>query len=343
MILRLISHEAISGGLMKRLAALGIVAVLGWEGLAFAQARDINKVLADARAALGGEKKLAALKTFDATGQSTRVVGETSSQPADMEMAFELPDKFMKQDVVAMMMNMVITRTSGFNGDTPIDIIDQPPSAAGGIVIRMGGPGSAPPGTTPTPEQREAEQKARLLASRQEFARITLGILASSQEVYPLTFSYGGLAESPDGTADIVDVKGEGGFAVRLFIDTKTHLPLMLSWMAKEPLVISRQVGGPGGGVTIARGGGQAQAAQPPRTPEELAKMKQEAADQAKAAEAKLRVVEYRLYYGDYRKVDGVMVPFSLQRSIDGKPVEQVTFDKVKINQAIDPKKFEAR
>ncbi len=69
--------------------------------------------------------------------------------------------------------------------------------------------------------------------------------------------------------------------------------------------------------------------------------MMKQAQEDAKAAQAKLRSVEYRLYYGDYREVDGLKVPFRLQRSIDGKPAEEVTLEKVKINGKIDPKKFD--
>ncbi len=71
--------------------------------------------------------------------------------------------------------------------------------------------------------------------------------------------------------------------------------------------------------------------------------MMQAAQDDLKEAQAKLRTVEYRLYYGDYRDVDGVKLPFHLQWSIDGKPSEEVTLEKVKVNGKIDPKKFSER
>ncbi len=307
------------------------------------QAQDVNKVLADARAALGGEKKLSSLKTLTATGQSVSVRDNKSSAPTDVEMALEMPDKFMKKDVMMVVNTSAITRTSGFNGDQPINIIDQPPSMPGQFVLRVGGPGG-PGGGPATPEQ-EAENRKRMLSnSRQELARLSLGFLLASLPVYPLEFSYSGQAESPDGKADVIDVKGEGGFAVKLFIDSQSHLPLMLSWMAKEPLVITRTAGGPGGpgGSTPPSGAGVAQFSThgQPTTPEERAKMVKQMQDQAKEAEAKLRIVEYRLFYGDYREVDGIKVPFKLQRSIDGKPVEEVTFEKVKINGKVDASKF---
>jgi hypothetical protein len=338
---------------MKRLLCL-VVAVAAAQALVSGQAGDVNKILADARAALGGERKLAGLKTFAASGQSTRVSGETSSAPTDVEVAIELPDKYMRKDVVAQMMNMTITRTSGFNGEAPISIIDQPPAMGGTMIVRMG-PGGPPPGVAPTPEQEAKAKQQQLLSARQDFVRFTLAVLLASPAVYPLEFKSGGQAESPDGKADIVEVTGEGGFAARLFIDAQTHLPLMLSWMAKEPLVM-RTVAGPGGasttfgaaGAAPPAGGGSSTvvrregvAGAPPSTPEEREKMMAQLEQQRKEAEAKARTVEYRLYYGDYRGVDGIQVPFRIQRAIDGKPVEETTLDKVKINGKIDAKKFD--
>ena len=338
---------------MKRSAMFVIVAVLAAGGLvAGQQAGDVNKILAGARAALGGEKKLTAVKTFAATGQMTQVQGGTSSAPADAEVAFELPDKYMKKDVAAMMAPIVITRTSGFNGNAIIDIVDQPPPMPGRMIVFRAGPGGAGPGETLTPEQQEEQRARMLLQNKQDFARLTLGTLMSSLAVYPLQFAYGGQAESPDGKADIVDVTGEGGFAVRLFIDAATHLPLMLSWMDKEPMRITSMVtrGGPGepghatagAGNVIVSGGAQAAGAggHQALTPEERERLMKQAEEQRKAAEAKRRTVEYRLYYGDYRDVDGIKVPFKLQRSIDGKPTEELAFEKVKINAKIDPGKF---
>ncbi len=316
--------------------------------LARPQSTDVDRVIASARSALGGEKRLAALKTFAATGQAVRVVNGASMAPGDTEIAFELPDKFMKKEVLAVMgAGAAITRTSGFNGDAVINVVDQPPSMGGNIQIRFGpGPG---PGETATPQQQEEQRQRLLLASRQDFARLALGVLATSVSTYPMQFSYGGQAESPDGKADIVDIKGQGDFAARLFIDSTTHLPLMLSWMAKEPIMITNTMSR-GGPATQAAGGGKVVAGAPPMshastplTPEERDKMMKQVEEQRKDAEAKARVVEYRLYYGDYREVDGVKVPFRLQRSIDGKPAEEITLEKVKINGKIDPKKFETK
>jgi hypothetical protein len=65
---------------------------------------------------------------------------------------------------------------------------------------------------------------------KQDFVRLALGMFAASFASYPVTFSLGGVAEAPQGSADIVDVKGQGTFALRLFVDRQTHLPIMVSW-----------------------------------------------------------------------------------------------------------------
>jgi hypothetical protein len=333
--------------MLKRSASAALAMVVTAGLWASAQSADVNRVLADARTALGGDKTLGAVKTVTLSGQSFRTSPAGTTTESDIELAIDLPDKFMRREAVVNMGNMSIYRMSGFNGDGVINEMDTPPQLSGGggnvVMFRMAGPGGTvtmPGSPPPTPEQQEAARKAFLLASKQDFARLTLGMFAASFPAYPLTMTYAGQAESPDGKADVIDVKGEGDFAARLFIDTRTHLPLMLSWMAKEPLQIMRQVGGPGGSRTIVAGGAAVQAPPGKLSPEEQEKLTAQLAAQAKEADAKRRVVEYRLFYTDYRPVDGASLPFRLQRSIDGKPVEEITFDKGKVNGKIDAKKF---
>ena len=62
-------------------------------------------------------------------------------------------------------------------------------------------------------------------------------MFATSFSAYPLSFGHAGQAEAPEGKADVLDVKGAGNFTARLFIDSKTHLPLMLSWTTPPNLV----------------------------------------------------------------------------------------------------------
>ncbi len=289
---------------------LTLVSAVAAQAILAAQGGDADKILAAARQTLGGDKKLEAVKSLAIEGRAMRIRPDGTSTESDFEVAIELPDKFMRREVVVNMGNMSIYRNSGFNGDGVINEIDAPPQLAGGggnvVMFRSAGPGGATTtfssgpggaamsGTPPTPEQQEAARKAALVSAKQDFARMALGMFAKSPAAYPLAMSSAGQAESPDGKADVIEVKGEGDFTARLFVDATTHLPLMLSWMAKEPLTMSRSTtSGPGGATTMMIGGGggavtttgAAPAGQAPRgnmTPEERDKLMKQAEEQRK-------------------------------------------------------------
>ncbi len=326
---------------MKRIFNFIVIAGLASQALVVGQGSDANKVLSMVREALGGDKKLASVKTITATGTSTRVNGETSSAPTDYELAMELPDKFVKKEVIATIGSNAIGRTTGFNGDG----VDQRDGHAAGV--RRAGADAiwarrTRDGATPTPEQAEAMRKAALASAHEEFARFTLGMFATSFPAFPLEFSYAGQAESPDGNADVIGITGADDFAAKLFVDGATHLPLMLSWMAKEPLVLKNtnapgRGGASGSGPAVVQFGGGGQSL----TPEQRDQMVKDMQDQMKEADATRRIVEYRVYYGDYQDVSGIKLPFKIQRSIDGKASEELTLEKIKVNPRIDPKKFE--
>jgi len=311
------------------------------EVLVVGQSADVNKVLAGVRAALGGDK-VAAMKTLAIEGRSTRSGPNNTSMANDFEMAFEFPDKYMKKEVVASMNGMTISRRSGFNGEELIDETDAPPlqSTMGGGGTRMMamGPGAMPAGGRLTREQVEERRKASLAANRRDHARLMFGLTGAAPVSFPVEFTYAGQAESPDGKADILELRGKDGFVARFFVDQQSHLPLMLSWMDKEPLQMSMS-GGPG--AAGAGGGGQIQTfTRGSGSPQDVEKLQQELAERMKQAEAARKTVEFRLIYADYKPVNGVQIPTRLQRMIDGFTVEELSLEKIKVNQKIDPGKF---
>lgn len=334
---------------MKQIVTVVAAACLAVQGVASAQGKDARAVLADARAALGGDK-LAAVKTLSAEGRTLRTGPDGNTREMEFEMALELPDKYLMRSVMMAMGNMSIYRNTGFNGGQAIEEIDRPPNLAGGnIVIRIAGPGGTTDPETMTAEQRAEMQRVRLAQNRKDFARMALGMFAAAPAVYPLEFTYAGEAESPDGKADVIDVTGEGDFAARLFVDQTTRLPLMLSWMDKEPISVQMGPGGmaagPGGGGGVALPGGgtfvQRTETGPPPSREDMEKRMKEFEAKRKELEAARRTVEFRVYYADYQPVGGVRLPHRIQRSIDGKPTEEMIFDTLKVNPKIDAKKFQ--
>jgi hypothetical protein len=253
----------------------------------FGQVPDAAAMLAKAREALGGEKKLATITSFVATGQTRQIRGDNLI-PIEFEINVELPDRYSRRDETPAVESGY--STSGFNGD---GLVQLPPLAAPPQMSMPARPGGPPP---PSPEQLAAmlanQRKARVIALKQDFTRLTLGMFAASFPAYPLTFTRVGIAESPQGKADVIEAKGPDNFTARLFINQETHLPVMLTWM-------------------------------PPARPG------------APAAP------ENRLYFADYRDVNGLQWPFRLRRAVGADTIEETTFDRYRLNVKIDPRKFE--
>lgn len=99
----------------RLLAGTGAV-VMAAGAMLFAQATDATKVMADMRKALGGEQKLAAVKSRSATGKSQRSEGETSIR-GDYELMLELPDKYFTTQVMWQTPVGDVAIKVGFNGD----------------------------------------------------------------------------------------------------------------------------------------------------------------------------------------------------------------------------------
>jgi len=53
--------------------------------------------------------------------------------------------------------------------------------------------------------------------------------------------------------------------------------------------------------------------------------------------------VENRLFYADYREVDGLKLPFRLRRAVGADTIEETTIDRIRLNTKVDPRRFEVR
>ena len=286
-------------------------------------------ILADARKALGGAT-LDAVKTVVANGRTKRVRGN-NLQPIEFEMSIELPDKYLRKDEFPA--EEADPTSTGFNGD----VLLQPPASgmptAPPAAARPGGP---PP---PTAAQIEAQQKARTTTAKQDFTRLALGLFAASP-AYPVTFAFAAQAQAPQGMATVLDVKGEPNFALRLYINSETHLPVMVGWQLPPSNVIVTAPGQPPP-TTVAPG---AVVVAGPAAPAATASDDEKKAYQSQVAEIRKKAlstpVEHRIYFADYRDVEGVKLPFRLRRAIGTDTTEETTFDRFRLNTKIDPRKF---
>jgi hypothetical protein len=175
---------------------------------------------------------------------------------------------------------------------------------------------------------------------KQDFVRLALGLFPDSPAAYPLTFAYAAQAEAPQGTADVLDVRGAGNFSLKYFLNSITHLPVMLSWQLPPTSVIVTVPGQPPPN-TVAPGAVVVVGPPPPASSASAEDKARYTADvQALRQKTQAIPVEHRLYFAEYQDVDGIQWPFRLRRAIGPDTTEETTFDRFKINGRIDPKRF---
>ncbi len=334
-----------------------------------------EQVLADARKALGGDK-MAELKTLVASGRTRRVRGN-NLVPIEFEILLELPAKYVRVDEFPA--EDADPTSAGFNGDALIQIpaaagcAGRPPAVrvreragrrgSGRRTSTAGAPppsGATPPAGMPPPGGAAAgmmppgaagarpggrgpaidPRRARLINLKQDYARLALGLFAASS-AYPLTFRGPRWPRRRRARADVLDVKGEDNFTLRYFIHSETRLPIMVTWNTPPTNVIVTAPGQPPPS-TVAPGavvvtGPPAPAKDAPK--EEMDKYPKEVLALREKAQA--TSVEHRLYFADYRDVDGLKLPFRLRRAIGTETTEETTFDRFRVNTKIDQRKFE--
>ena len=262
-------------------------------------ARRAQRVLAAARQALGGEDALAAVHSVSLEGQLRR---RLPGEDGEMEMSGDvrvdslLPDRYLRVDTVSPMPGMPgIPLATGLDGEEAWSGA-LPVASAANVVIRAAPPGDA---------GAQARLKDRVVRESSLFL-VTLLAGASGAD-----YTWVGEAEAPDGRADVLQVTGHGGLDARLFVDQQTHRPLMLTFRDSPPRMMVRREMGPGG---HARPGGSAPpGALPTPTPP----------------------VEAALFLSDWKRVGGVLLPHALNKTLEGKPYEEIVVSRYTVN---DPK-----
>jgi len=260
------------------------------------------ELLAQARAALGGDSKLSKVQGLSCSGTLQRALGDRQIT-GELTLSLQLPDKFLRSDSVSPM------------GDAALVVTDQ--GVNGDKVLRNARTLNTPPGAVmrlPSAPEHGSEAEAQLLRnSRAELARLTVAMLMTAPASMPLEFVYAGEAESPDGKADVIDVKGPNSFGAKLFLDKSSHRPLMLTYRGIAPRMVmqTQRSDAPPAATRVEPG------SMPP--PEQ---------------------VDITMFLDDYRTVDGVLLPHHITRSIDGKSNEEWTFKTVKVNPAFKADTF---
>ena len=327
---------------MKRLMCMTALVAFALPVAAQDKAADVMK---QAREALGGAR-LEQIKALTLEGPFVREMGGRQMS-GTVALTLQLPDHMHRLEDTELMGGMSMERTSVLAGTSSWEDMQNRGGMGGGgmqIVTRMG-----PPGQELNPQQIE---EARLRRMRTEFNRYLLAFVGGSG----LTPTYVAVAEAPEGKADVLEVKNEAGQAVRLFIDQQTHMPLMLQYQEVRPRF--NMMGGPGGPGGMRRGagggpGGAGPGGPPPGAgdPPPGAGQGPPPGDRPSPEEIRRRMEsmpppapsQVSLYLGDYKRVDGVMLPHRLSQAIEGKTVEEWTIEKVRVNPTLKAELFEKK
>ena len=317
----------------------GVLAALVLGSIGSAQTEDAAKgasLLAEARKALGGEDKLAAVKRLQVKGEMRRGQGNLTLE-GDTEVLLEPPDKFRRNESLSLGPGGPgIDRVEVLNGN---DIWDEN-NGGGGRFGRGGGFGGGGGdlggggrggdvggfrrGGGGGQQNGDADQRAQgidperlkelqLRNRRAEVSRLLLALLLTTDS--PVAWI--GTAQSPEGTADVLEVKSSDGTATRLFLDSTTHVPLMMTWN--------------GGGQRGGRGGQGGFRGAPAQEPQAGAAVDAAQGRRGRGAGG-APPATLEMHLSDYKVVNGVKLPHLITRGTNGQTAEEWTIKSYKIN-----------
>lgn len=189
-----------------------------------------NDLLAAARDAIGGSAKLDKVHSLSIWGNDKRGASATV-----MQLNADLPGRFLQERTTMGTGGQVSRTVTGEDGGA---------TAEGGMPGDSGGPALTSFMTECLDDDRywaklrdgsieggaENAMAARQRNFTQAFVLYMLALTLSPPSRYPMTWAYGQRVDSPTGQADGLIGRGSNGFLVHLFLDVKSHLPVMIQY-----------------------------------------------------------------------------------------------------------------
>ena len=263
-----------------------------------------EEVLKLAREALGGEAKLAEVQSLSVSGPFRRA-GDGQQQTGELRVDVLAPDKLKVSETLDLMAGLQLTMIHAVNGAQTW--ADSRTGASNAQVTMMR-----------RDEKGKEDASAQVDRLQSDLMRYLLAFILTPPPGVSVSFSYAGEAEAPDGRADVLDVVGAHGFKARLFIDKKTHRPLMFSY---------RDVVRRAKTVKASAGAG------------DVDKLLKRAQSDNPAAP---RESDVQIHLSDYRAEKGLLLPHALGMTVDGQPYQEWEVKEVKLNpRDLTAQKFE--
>ncbi len=297
------------------------------------------ELLKQARAAIGGEPAISSIQSLSISGKSHRQLQLPDQSAKELNGEFELhmllPDKMMRLE------KMMIGTPDGAERPNISDDKDVKIFKDARVKIIRGG----------DMERGEAEKVMRQ-HEQSEIAHWMLGLLLTPPPAFDATYNYVGEGDVEGIRAEIIEAQSAGGFAMKIYLDKNSHLPLMMSYQGSLPRIPFGQglkIEGPGDGgedIVIVRHRKEGESGQ--ELPRIIVKGKDgetvvQDGDKftlpASAPEFENALIQVR--FSDFRTEGGVMLPHTLTQLVNGKVETVWTVERYDINLPSINEKFQ--
>ena len=278
--------------------------------------------MAAARAALGGEAKIAGVKTFIATGRTRQVRGE-NLVPIEFEIQAELPDKYSRRDEFPAQDAGPVT--AGFAGDALVLIPRPvpPPPRPGHAGAAAGRDGSATARAHDASEAGFRATAARHVRGHDAGVPRHLFVCRPSRSAARQS-----RRDRSEGSREFCRA------AIHRRQRLADHVELAAPAGPRDQAV-------PAGWPPVVRHQAAVPAAQPAPPRQRSASCRWPPRLRTAGLPGAKPAPEQRLFFADYRDVDGLKLPFRIRRAAGSETTEETTFDRYRINAKVDPRRFD--
>jgi hypothetical protein len=268
-----------------------------------------QEVLAQARAAMGNKGALTGVSSLAVGASVRRVVPAVGIElTSDVQLEFLLPDKYRRTENISIGA-MTRTISMGLNG---ADLFYDDGGAAAMTGIDPKAPG-------PVRDQI-------IKGLKEDVFRMVMVLLLAPPSNLACTLTSGGVAEAPDGKADVVDVKGPDKLNLRVFFDTTSHRLLLATYQTES--IDADQL----------KELTQKAIAKAQADPGNAAKVAQEMREETEKMPKKMITIQ--MHFSDPKAFGAVTLPSKM--SVEGGPqgTEEWTFSSLKVNAPLKPERF---
>ena len=315
--------------IMKISVALMVLSIIGQE--VTATKGDVERaveLIKQARAAIGGDSAVGSVRSLSINGRTRRQLqlpGQVEKQlNGDFEMSMILPDKLIRIEKLTHGTAEAGERAESDQGkETKIKDVQVK-------VVR-------------NKKDGHGENAARH-HEQAEIAHFMIGLLLTPPSSMSATSNYIGEGNVDGARADIIEMTGANGFAMKLYLDRSSHLPLMMSYKGSLPRVpIEKHIKGDAASadgderdVVIVRHKSKGESSD--GAPKIMVERKLNDGDGSTEGRTVLigasmiEDAEIQIRLSDFRSVSGVLLPHTMTHFVNGKIDAVWTVEKYEVN-----------